>query len=79
MVEAGFKRLGKRCLVVAGVGDGRGVVMRLLCLSGEDLMRSRKLGGKRSSWGWGSRGRGRIPVISWRRGTDGIAWDIMQT
>ena len=58
MFEAGFERLGKRCWVVVCVSNGRGVLVWLLWVSRVDLVRSRKLGGKRSSWGLGSRGRG---------------------
>ena len=51
--------------MVVGVSNGMGVMGLLLWISRVDLMRSRKLGSKRSSWCWGSRGRGRIPVVSW--------------
>jgi hypothetical protein len=60
--EAGFERSGKS---LVGVSNGRGVMGWLLWISRVDLVRSRKLGGKRSSWCWDSRGRGRIPVVSW--------------
>ena len=50
VVEAGSKCLGKRCLIVVGVSGGMGVLGWLLCLRGVYLVRSRKLGGKRSCW-----------------------------